>query len=332
MDRRSVIRTALRLAAGALLALAVSACTSFEPSAPSPRPEPPPFVSGAEVAAHLGLTRRPIDDGGKIALVAEGGDQILLFPETRVASIRGTQLRTSEPVELRGGDAWLHPDDAAAIESMWTSSPLQQPLEGAPPVQPPTTGSVPPAGPRAAPPSGASHDYSDQPTPAEVAAWSVRHRGRQWHYIVIHHSGTDTGSAAQFDAWHRKKGWDGLAYDFVIGNGTGSPDGAVEVGYRWREQKRGAHAGNDLMNVEGIGICLVGDFTKTRPTAAQMHSLARLCNFLSDYCDIPRESFRLHGDVRQTSCPGPLFPRDFLAPQRSPRLTAAAAQGGSGTE
>jgi N-acetyl-anhydromuramyl-L-alanine amidase AmpD len=160
----------------------------------------------------------------------------------------------------------------------------------------------------------------------------VRHRGKQWHYIVIHHSATDTGSAAMFDAWHRKKGWDGLAYDFVIGNGTGSADGAVEVGYRWREQKRGAHAGNDLMNIEGIGICLVGDFTKTRPSAAQMHSLSRLCNFLSVYCGIPRESFRLHGDVRNTTCPGPLFPRDFLAPQHSQRVTAGAAHGGSGTE
>jgi hypothetical protein len=160
----------------------------------------------------------------------------------------------------------------------------------------------------------------------------VRRRGPQWHYIVIHHSATDSGNAAQFDAAHKKKGWDGLAYDFVIGNGSSSPDGAVEVGYRWREQKRGAHAGNDLMNIEGVGICLVGDFTQTRPTEAQMRSLSRLCNFLSNYCSIPRENFRLHGEFRDTACPGPLFPRDFLAPQRDRRGASGTSVGGAGTK
>ena len=331
MDRRSVTRTATRLAACALIALAAAACRSTEPSEAVAKSDPSPLVSGAELAAQLGLTRHPIDDGGKVALVADDGEQILLFPETHVASIRGTQFRTSETVELRGADALLNPDDASAIASMWTSSTASQPPVWTPPGERAPSGSNPPAGPRVAPPPP-SRDYGDQPTSAEVQAWSVRHRGKQWHYIVIHHSATDAGSAAQFDAWHKKKGWDGLAYDFVIGNGTGSADGAVEVGYRWREQKRGAHAGNDLMNIEGIGICLVGDFTKTRPTSAQMRSLSRLCNFLSSYCGIPRESFRLHGDVRRTDCPGPLFPRDFLAPQRSQRVTAGTAQGGSGTQ
>src|SRR5205809_827024 len=73
-------------------------------------------------------------------------------------------------------------------------------------------------------------------------------------------AGSASGSAAEFDKYHRSKGWDGLGYHFVIGNGTGSGDGQVEVGYRWKRQMVGAHAGNAEYNQRGIGICLVGDF------------------------------------------------------------------------
>ncbi|MFQ5589758.1 MAG: peptidoglycan-binding protein, partial [Phycisphaerae bacterium] len=58
-------------------------------------------------------------------------------------------------------------------------------------------------------------------------------RGRispRWTTIVIHHSATETGGASLFDRFHRKRGWDGLGYHFVIGNGTDTPDGLIEVG------------------------------------------------------------------------------------------------------
>src|SRR4030042_5047286 len=80
----------------------------------------------------------------------------------------------------------------------------------------------------------------------------------RWHTIVVHHSGTVQGSAAAFDAYHRQRGWDGLGYHFVIGNGTLSSDGCIETGYRWWEQRDGAHAKEH--NKKTVGICLVGDF------------------------------------------------------------------------
>jgi hypothetical protein len=203
---------------------------------------------------------------------------------------------------------------------MWNSASFVESTPWTPPVVRPIT--LPPSSTAPSTVPGGRGTYSEQATAAEVRSWSVPLR-RAWRYIVIHHSATDSGSAAQFDAWHRRKGWDGLGYDFVIDNGSGGPDGAVEVGFRWRDQRAGAHAGpKNPRNEDGVGICLVGDFTKTRPTTAQMRALSRLCNFLSAYCGIPRENFLLHGDVRQTSCPGPLFPRDFISPTR--RATVAA--------
>jgi hypothetical protein len=301
-----------------VLSLLSSACQSVETVDARTRPSPQ-LVSATELAERLHLDRRAIDETGKLVLTspADGGD-ILLFTDTTVVTVNGTTFTTSTPVESRAGDAWLTKDDAAAIESLWNSSSAVDMNPWTPPVVRPLTMSPTSPAPSTVP--GGRVQYGDQATAAEVRAWSVPLR-RSWRYIVIHHSATDSGNAGQFDLSHKKRGWDGLGYDFVIDNGSGGSDGAVEVGVRWKEQKRGAHAGVDLYNEQGVGICLVGDFTKTRPTAAQMHSLSRLCNFLSAYCGIPRENFRLHGDVRPTSCPGPLFPRDFLNPSR--RLTAA---------
>lgn len=306
------MRLAMRIAACGLLAVAAAACRSTDAAETTTSADAPPFVSSTTLAERLGLERKPLDEGGKIVLVAGDGDEILLFPETTVASVHGIQIVTSEPIALRSGEAWLTSDDADAIASTWSSATAMEPRDWTvPPLPLPGPGTRPnrpaPSGSNT-PPSG----YGDKATPAEVRSWTVPLR-IDWNYIVIHHSATDAGSAAAFDKAHKARGWDGLGYDFVIGNGNGSPDGSVEVGYRWREQKRGAHAGNELMNEHGIGICLVGDFTKTRPTPAQMRALSRLCNFLSAYCGISRDNFRLHGDVRKTTCPGPLFPRDFLS-------------------
>ena len=96
-----------------------------------------------------------------------------------------------------------------------------------------------------------------------------------WHYIVIHHSATPSGGAKAFDRMHREKGWDELGYHFVVGNGTDTGDGQIEVGSRWPKQKWGAHAKtpDNRFNKTGIGICLVGNFDTERPTRAQMASL-----------------------------------------------------------
>jgi len=136
---------------------------------------------------------------------------------------------------------------------------------------------------------------------------------RGWRYIIIHHSGTDSGSESAFDRYHREqKGWKGVGYDFVIGNGNGSPDGLIEVTFRWEKQVTGAHAGVARYNQHGIGICLVGDFSSGQPTDRQMKSLVALLFYLKSRCDIPTTSILTHGQLKQTDCPGENFPYDRL--------------------
>jgi hypothetical protein len=127
-----------------------------------------------------------------------------------------------------------------------------------------------------------------------------------WKWIVIHHSATPSGNAAVFDKMHKDKGWDELGYHFVVGNGTQSADGQIEVGPRWPKQKWGAHAKtpNNEFNERGIGICLVGNFDVERPTPAQVRSLTRLVTYLMKTYNISPRDVIGHGETKPTDCPG----------------------------
>jgi len=140
--------------------------------------------------------------------------------------------------------------------------------------------------------------------------WVPRNKSERWECIVVHHSATPMGGAARFDRAHRERGFDELGYHFVIGNGTDTADGEVEVGPRWKAQKYGAHCRSpeDYYNEHGIGICLVGNFDETRPTAAQVQSLTRLVKYLRRTYDIPADKVFSHGGVTgMTHCPGKHF-------------------------
>ena len=138
---------------------------------------------------------------------------------------------------------------------------------------------------------------------------------KRWTAIIVHHSATENGNAAIFDKMHREENhWEGVGYDFVIGNGTNSGDGQIEVTFRWRRQIAGAHCGGtagNWANRDGVGICLVGNFNNTSPTARQMQSHVKLIRFLQKRYRIPKS--RIYGHrttpgARATDCPGKRFP------------------------
>lgn len=149
--------------------------------------------------------------------------------------------------------------------------------------------------------------------------WLPSRPDRAWSAIIVHHSATREGNAAIIDKWHREQnGWDGIGYDFVIGNGTNSGDGEVEPTYRWRGQLTGAHTGGtpgNWANKEGIGICLVGDFNRTIPTPRQRESLVQLIRFLQQRYHIPKSRVYGHGSTpggHSTDCPGGRFSMTWL--------------------
>ena len=143
---------------------------------------------------------------------------------------------------------------------------------------------------------------------------------RSWKAIVIHHSATDVGSVESIDNYHRNhNGWDGIGYDFIIGNGSGCCNGEVESTFRWTQQRTGAHCKTDSSNwanEKAIGICLIGNFNKTRPSNSQLSSLLKLSRFLSERYDIPASRIYGHsttpGHSTKTDCPGKKFPMSYV--------------------
>lgn len=142
-----------------------------------------------------------------------------------------------------------------------------------------------------------------------------------WRYIVVHNSGTKQGNARVFDYYHlhTRKMPNGLAYHFVIGNGTSSGDGEVEVGGRWKNQINGGHVHSDYLNSISIGICLVGDYNRSHPTKAQMESLKELVEYLRKRVgktDGKLAIVKPHRDINPrrwpTDCPGDKFPYSWL--------------------
>lgn len=126
----------------------------------------------------------------------------------------------------------------------------------------------------------------------------------RWHFIYIHHSGTLSGNAQTI-----AESAGGLPDHFVIGNGDGCEDGAIQIGQRWSQQlEPGAIPGTKQMKLDYISICLIGDFNQTRPTATQQRRLAQLVSTLQNRLGIPRGNVFVLDGVGTPAGVGHYFP------------------------
>jgi len=168
-------------------------------------------------------------------------------------------------------------------------------------------------------PSEPSYQYLTRSVIDQIRRAPVQRR--RWQFIVVHNSGTRQGNASVFDYYHRhvRRMRNGLAYHFVIGNGTSTGNGEIEVGDRWRRQINGGHVHSDYLNNISLGICLVGDFNHDQPTRAQLECCEELIRYLRQRCgkidngDILVRPHRQMNPPRwATDCPGDLFPYSWF--------------------
>jgi len=131
--------------------------------------------------------------------------------------------------------------------------------------------------------------------------------------VTVHHtmgkhtmSETDTAAAVK-----------GTQHYHMVGRGKEGKDNFSDIGYHFlvagdgrvvegrRAEYVGAHAGG--ANTGNIGIAMMGDFNKIKPTDAQIESLTRLVTFLSiKYKKDPEAKGFLepHQHYTNTDCPG----------------------------
>lgn len=123
---------------------------------------------------------------------------------------------------------------------------------------------------------------------------------REINKIIIHCSATkpsqDIG-AFQIDEWHKKLGWSGIGYHFVIRrNGTVEKGRDIEIA--------GAHCQNQ--NKNSIGICLVGGIddhgrSENNFTESQFQVLRKLVADLK--LQYPNMSLHGHNEFAAKDCP-----------------------------
>ncbi len=268
---------------------------------------PPTSVPGGPMEARalaqeLGLE---VQDGGASVLLK--GDTLLarVFPGSDRLLLNGRAVAMGESSRRDGANVIVPPAGVAAIRRGFAASRIAPPVlapaprPGPAPVRFPGAKAVPSLA-KGSPTAG---DAAWIPLPGQET--------RPWKWIVVHHSDDVCGCCAKYDAAHRAKGWDECGYHFVIGNGSMTGDGQVEVTTRWPVQKHGAHAKtpDNRYNDFGIGIVLVGDFEKgPGPSTAQYAALLRLTRWLMARYDIPADGVVRHGDTKATACPGRNFP------------------------
>ena len=167
--------------------------------------------------------------------------------------------------------------------------------------------------------SGESYRYLTRSIIEEIRRAPVQRR--RWQFIVVHNSGTRQGNARVFDYYHRnvRRMPNGLAYHFVIGNGTSTGNGEIEVGDRWRRQINGGHVHSDYLNNIALGICLVGDFNRDQPTRAQLECCEELIRYLRQRCGKIDNHYAIVKPHREmnpprwpTDCPGDAFPYSWF--------------------
>ncbi len=133
-----------------------------------------------------------------------------------------------------------------------------------------------------------------------VATWTIPIR--KITMLIIHCAATrpkQAIGARDIDIWHKRRGWRGIGYHYVIRR-----DGKIEKGRPIGEV--GAHATG--FNQSSIGICLVGGIDDTgKPesnyTPAQWNALKELVSTLKAAYNIPSKNIIGHNQVSNKACP-----------------------------
>lgn len=128
--------------------------------------------------------------------------------------------------------------------------------------------------------------------------------------IIWHHSASQLlgHQASSIDQWHKDRGFPISSRGFYIGyHYIIEKDGSV---FKAREENEiGAHDQGE--NIDSIGICLAGDFSKDMPSVAQMKAFAALLLDIVYRHKISINAIEPHRRDDTTECPGSNLPDNF---------------------
>jgi hypothetical protein len=143
--------------------------------------------------------------------------------------------------------------------------------------------------------------------------------------ITVHHSGAlvvrDTARGSVIDDLnsvleaHKRIRYGDIGYHFVV-------DYAGRVWEGRSLSYEGAHVSSE--NEGNIGVMLLGNFEKQKPSAAQIETLGLVIDRLRSHFDIPARRVFGHRDIGSSVCPGKyLYPHVLALKSKKSRPTLA---------
>lgn len=144
---------------------------------------------------------------------------------------------------------------------------------------------------------------------------------RRLKNIFVHCSSSPWGEVMVFDEWHKKRGWSGVGYHYIILNGRpfadvdywGFLDGQIEAGRHldddpiFEADEVGAHVAG--RNSSSIGVCLVG---KKAFTDNQLVVAKSLLLKLVDHFDLTIADVLGHYEDPNTEKTCPNIPMEYF--------------------
>jgi hypothetical protein len=123
----------------------------------------------------------------------------------------------------------------------------------------------------------------------------------KWRNIIVHDAGREGAGIAS-------------GCHFIVGSADRFGDGVIQATARWRRQQEGHHIhvpGYDF-NANSIGIAVLCDCRRARPTARQVEALVRLLRALQLACSVSPDHVYLHSELGEQGCPGGHFPAEAI--------------------
>lgn len=137
---------------------------------------------------------------------------------------------------------------------------------------------------------------------------------RKWSGVCVHHSSTLDSATKSWEAIYRHhieiNKWATIGYHF----GVEDVDNVVGVRVGRSLNLSGAHC--RPLNSSHIGLCIVGDFDKEKPSELHLEIASLLISDLAVSYQFPinEQSIMYHKDAWNTKCPGQFFPdkKEFI--------------------
>lgn len=123
--------------------------------------------------------------------------------------------------------------------------------------------------------------------------------------VIVHHSAGNDGPAVNVQEIKRihvqERGWEDIGYHFLIDEVNGIPQ--IYCGRNLEFEGAHCPGKNDY-----VGVCVIGNFSKSEPSAAKLEKLSSLLKGLMFWYKLTPEQIHKHSDFKATACPGEKFP------------------------